>query len=182
MNQILLIIIFLSPFANSFAQSANASDSKIRNADLKSAAYRDSVRTMREYWPDDDWVREDNIREFQVKNAFGDLTGDRVEEAAVSVSYNLGGSGEFTGVFVYRYQPAGPQLIGTIKGGDRAHGGIKTVRILNRKLIVETFGPDKDDCMACYGSVLTTKYQWLNGKLVNVGDETRAYRPPKRRL
>jgi hypothetical protein len=180
MRLIFIPIIVLHLFAVSFSQSSSQASSAIRKAELKSISYRDSVRTMHDYWGNDEWVREDNIRGFQVKYVFGDLAGDRDEEAAVSVSYNFGGSGSFTGVFVYRYL-GGPQLIGTVKGGDRAHGGIKTVRIENRQLIVETFAQNPDDCMACYGSVLTTKYEWIDGKLVNVGGDMRSLQPPAKK-
>jgi hypothetical protein len=178
--RITISVIVLSAVIPVVGQVRNPAATKIRTSELKSAAYRDAVRTMHDYWPDEEWVREDNIRGFQVKYAFGDLTRDGIEEAAVSVSYNFGGSGGFTGVFVYSSDRAAVKLIGYIKGGDRAQGGIKSVRIANRQLIVETYGSDENDCMACYGSVLTTRYEWFDGKLVNVGGDMREFRFPKR--
>jgi hypothetical protein len=175
-----ILFIILGAVFPLCAQTPSRATAKIQSLDLKSAAYRDAVKTMHDYWPDDEFVRENNIRDFQVKYAFGDLTGDGLEEAAASVSYNFGGSGGFTGVFVYRYEPAGAKLIGYIKGGDRAQGGVKSVQIANRQLVVETYGPDLNDCMACYGAIVTTKYEWLDGKLVNVGGDTRAFKFPAR--
>src|ERR1041385_805780 len=92
----LAFLMASAPFAR---QSAVNGD--IRRANLKDAAYRDAARELHEYWGDDDWVKESSIEGFQVKTAFGDLTGDGVEEAAVQVYYGMGGSGSFPGVFVY---------------------------------------------------------------------------------
>jgi hypothetical protein len=110
--RITISVMVLSAVIPVIAQVRNPAATKIRTSELKSAAYRDAVRTMHDYWPDEEWVREDNIRGFQVKYAFGDLTRDGIEEAAVSVSYNFGGSGGFTGVFVYTSDRSALKLIG----------------------------------------------------------------------
>lgn len=153
----------------------SAVDRSIRRANLKDAAYRDAARELREYWGDDDWVQESSIEGFQVTPAFGDLTGDGVEEAALLVYYGMGGSGSFTGVFVYSLDGGAPRRIAAVKGGDRAEGGIKSARIAGGQLIVETYTPDPlSPCMACYGGILVTKYEWLGGRLVNVGTTSRS--------
>ncbi len=159
--------------ASSVGQSAV--NRSIRGANLKDAAYRDAARELHEYWGDDDWVQESSIEGFQVIPAFGDLTGDGVEEAALRVYYGMGGSGSFTGVFVYSLDKGVLKRIATVKGGDRAEGGIKSARIVSGQLIVESYTSDpQSPCMACYGGILTTKYEWLGGRLVNVGTASRS--------
>lgn len=174
MNLILAAaLVVLTTFAPHAGQSAV--DRGIRRANLKDAAYRDAARELHEYWGDDEWIQEGNIEGFQVIPAFGDLTGDSVEEAAVRVYYGMGGSGSFTGVFVYSLDGGALTRIATVKGGDRAEGGIKSARIVGGQLIVETYLSDpQSPCMACYGSLLTTKYEWLGGRLVNVGTTSRS--------
>ena len=167
-------VLILVAFDVSLGQVSN-----IRRSDLKSAAYRDAARTLREYWGDEDWAQESNIQGFQTDAVYGDLTGDGSEEAAVQVHYTMGGSGSFTGVFVYALEGGSPKLIATVRGGDRAHGGIKGVRIRNGQLLVENYRPDGEDCMSCYGSVLVSRYEWIADKLVNVGGAVRAL--PRRR-
>lgn len=163
----------LMSFAPAFGQSTV--ERSIRRANLKDAAYRDAARELREYWGDDDWVQESNIEGFQVTPAFGDLTGDGVEEAALRVYYGMGGSGSFTGVFVYSLDGGAPRRIAAVKGGDRAEGGIKSARIAGGELIVESYTPDpQSHCMACYGGILVTRYEWLGGRLVNVGTTSRS--------
>jgi hypothetical protein len=165
MKLAIFTLFILAACSPAFAQP----NQQIRKANLKTVVRRDAIRTMHDFWGNDDWVRAENIHEFQTMNAFGDLTGDRSEEGVILVSYNLGGSGEFTGVFVYSLQKGVPRLIATVKGGDRAHGGLKSARVQKGKLIVESYRPDKDDCNACYGSILITSYEWLGGKLMSVG-------------
>lgn len=158
-------LLMLAAFSPALAQT----NQQIRKANLKTLVRRDAIRTMHNYWGKEDWVLPENIHEFQTTIAFGDLTGDRSEEGVILVSYNLGGSGEFTGVFVYSLEKGVPRLMATVKGGDRAHGGLKSALVQNEKLIVESYQPDKDDCNACYGSILITRYEWQGGKLVSVG-------------
>jgi hypothetical protein len=158
----------LMAFAPAAGQSAVSSN--IRSANLKDAAYRDAARELHEYWGDDDWVQESSIEGFQVTPAFGDLTGDGAEEAALRVYYGMGGSGSFTGVFVYSLDGGAPRRIAAVKGGDCSEGGIKSVRIAGGQLIVESYTPDSQSpCMACYGGILMTRYEWLGGRFVNVG-------------
>lgn len=174
MNLILAsALAVLTAFAHSAGQSAV--NRGIRGVNLKDAAYRDAAREMHEYWGNDDWVQESNIEGFQVRPAFGDLTGDGVEEAAVQVYYGMGGSGSFTGVFVYSLDNRTLKRIATVKGGDRSEGGIKSARIAGKQLIVESYMPDpQSPCMACYGGILMTRYEWLGGHLVNVETTSRS--------
>lgn len=166
-------LVVLTTFASPAGQSAG--DRSIRRANLKDAAYRDAARELHEYWGDDDWVQEGNIEGFQVIPAFGDLTGDGVEEAALRVYYGMGGSGSFTGVFIYSLDKGTLTRIATIKGGDRAEGGIKSARIAGGQLVIESYMSDpQSPCMACYGGILTTRYEWLGGRLVNVGTTSRS--------
>ncbi len=117
------------------------------------------MKVFRSYWGDD--AKESDIRDFTIETVYGNLTSGSSTEAAVTVSYNLGGSGEFTGVFVYTLRAGRPTLIGRIEGGDRAHGAIKSVRIQGGTLFVERYQPNEDDCLACYGYTEVTAYEWL---------------------
>jgi hypothetical protein len=78
------------------------------------------------------------------------------------------GTVNFSGVFVYALQGGAARLLDRAKGGDRAHGGIKSAFIYfeNGRLIVERFRPTKSDCNSCYEFVETTQYELRGGKLV----------------
>lgn len=63
-----------------------------------------------------------------------------------------------------------PKFVTTVKYGDRAQGGIKSVKISASELHIESYLPNEDDCMACYAvKTAATKYKLRNGELVDVG-------------
>jgi hypothetical protein len=187
---LVLLVVATSSLALSSEVSQRGTSKDIRKFNLKTFAYRDAVKTLRQDWDeavkfikkngeDDDWVQEKNIEGFEAKPTYGDMTGDRSDEAAVNVQYGLGGSGSFSSVFIYTLKNGSPSLLTRVQGGDRAHGGIESVKILNGQLIVERYRPTADDCNACYGYIETTKYKWLGNRLNNVGVQVRKYTDPK---
>jgi len=182
-----VLIVAASSVALSNQPGQRSTNQHIRKFNLKSFAYRDAVKTLRQDWAEavkfikedggkDDWVQEKNIVGFEAKSVYGDITGDGSDEAAVNVYYSLGGSGSFTCVYVYTLKDGSPSLLARVEGGDRAHGAIESVKILNGQLIVGRYRPTKDDCNACYGYIETTKYKWLGSRLVKVGVQVRKYR------
>ena len=172
-----LLVAATSSVASSNQLRQKSTNQNIRKFDLKSFAYREAVKTLRQDWAEavrfmekngdkDDWVQEKNIEGFEAKSTYGDITGDRSDDAAVSVYYGLGGSGSFTGVFIYTLRDGSPSLVARVKGGDCAHGGIESVKIINGQLIVGRYRPTADDCNACHGYIETTKYKWLGSRLL----------------
>lgn len=143
----------------------------IRRTNLKDAAYRDAVKYLKEDWGEDaDWAIESNIADFSIKTAFGDLNGDNVEESAVWANYNMGGSGSINRVLIYELDGELSSFVTTVNFGDRAQGGVKSISIAGGQLLIESYLPNEDNCMACYASkTATTKYLLRNGELVDVG-------------
>ena len=166
----------------------------IRKFNLKDFSHQEAVRTLRQDWAEavkfieqdgeaggkDDWVQAKNMQTFEAKPTYGDLTSDGSEEAAVSVSYELGGTSSFSAVFVYTMTNGKPRLLARLKGGDRAHGAIESVKILNGRLSVGRYKPTADDCNACYGFIETTRYEWRATGFVKVGAATRPFEPSQR--
>jgi len=58
-----------------------------------------------------------------------DLDGDGVDEAAVSIYYNTGGTGQFTDVVIYRAVDGAPKYVTDDGIGDRGDGGVDDVRV-----------------------------------------------------
>ena len=56
-----------------------------------------------------------------------DLDGDGADEAAVSIYYNTGGSGQFTDVLVYRWANGAAEYVTDDGVGDRGDGGVDDV-------------------------------------------------------
>ncbi|MEY2584164.1 MAG: hypothetical protein QOD80_190 [Verrucomicrobiota bacterium] len=158
---------------------AERSEEKVSNRELRKShlivlAYQEAVRTMAqdcaEAGPDRGGFREEDIVSFRADVSYGDMRTDGSEVAAVEVHYHLGeaGTANFSGVFLYGLQGGGARLLDRVKGGDRAHGGIKSAFISfdDGRLIIERYRPSKADCNSCYGFVETTQYELRGTKLV----------------
>lgn len=159
----------------------------IRKCGLIALAYQEAVRTMSQDWANEGTngrgFREEDIVSFRADVSYGDMRRDGSEVAALEVHYHLGeaGTANFSGVFVYAQQGGVARLLDRAKGGDRAHGGIKSAFISfeDGRLIVERFRPTKSDCNACYGFVETTQYELRDAKLVAKGVKTEPIPPRK---
>lgn len=103
--------------------------------------------------------------------AYGDLTGDQVDEAIILGSCNTGGTGNFSEGFIYSMKTDKPSLIGRIPGGDRAYGGLRETRTEAGKLVVESNDPGPSGAACCPQRILTNQYRLTGGKLVKVGKE-----------
>lgn len=165
-----ILFFFVFGCVSGTAQVRNAiSGQEIRKADLKDAAYRYVIDNLAE---DEEGleITKNDINGFSVEKSFGNLTGDLKEEAAVLVSYYVGGTGASGRhkILVYSLENKNLTLLGKIEGGDRAFGGLKSAKILNRRLKVQTFVPNADECAVCYAGVAETSYEYISGDFVNV--------------
>ena len=163
---LLISVTTISPLAQTSKINLNQT---IRKAKLKDAAYKIVAGTLQTDEEGLD-ITEDDISEFSVETSFGDLTGDDSEEAAVLVDYYVGGTGASgrRKVLVFTLEDNELQLLGTIKGGDRAFGGLRSAKIKNNRLEVQSFTPNADECAVCYGGVQMNKYEYIADKLVKV--------------
>ena len=114
--------------------------------------------------------------------SYGDLNGDNSEEAVVLTVCNTGGTGNFSEGFIYTLKDAKPVLFMRIPGGDRADGGLRTARVENGQLIVESNDPGEDGGACCPQVVVTTRYDVTSGKLKQVGKQDRRDLFPSQRV
>lgn len=74
---------------------------------------------------------------------YGDLIGDKEKEAVVVISLQSGGSALPHVVYVFtKDNSAGPTMIWKYVTGDRADDGLRSVYIVSKRLIIETYDPD----------------------------------------
>ncbi|HLM00494.1 MAG TPA: serine/threonine-protein kinase, partial [Pyrinomonadaceae bacterium] len=94
---------------------------------------------------------------------FGDLDGDMVEDAAVTMTYSTGGSGAFSEGYVYSVENGKPVKITQFDGGDRWSGGLIDAKISNQKLYVDRcqYSSDSEEFLK-----ETTTYSLKNNNLV----------------
>jgi hypothetical protein len=93
--------------------------------------------------------------------AYGDLTGDGLPEAAISLhAVFRSGNGSHSAGFVYTLADGQPRLIGRFAGGDRGSGGIVGFRIRKKRLVVTRL---RASCPSCSDATEEDVFGW-NGR------------------
>lgn len=111
---------------------------------------------------------------FQVMDvSFGDLNGDRRDEAIVLTVCNTGGTGNFSEGFIFSTKAGKPALVARIPGGDRADGGLRTTRVEKGLLVVESNDPGENGGACCPQVIVTTRYRLAGDRITKVGEETK---------
>lgn len=98
---------------------------------------------------------------------YGDLNSDGVEEAVVRTLCNTGGTGQFTDGIIFTVRNNRPVFVTTLGTGDRADGGIQSVRIENGLLKVDRYGGNSGAC--CPDYIETYTFKLRSSELVAVG-------------
>jgi len=114
--------------------------------------------------------------------SFGDLNGDRRDEAIVLTVCNTGGTGYFSEGFIFSMKGGKPALVARIPGGDRADGGLRTTRVEKGLLVVERNDPGEDGGACCPQIIVTTRYRLAGDRITQVGEETRRDIYPSERV
>ena len=103
---------------------------------------------------------------------YGDVTGDGIEEAIVSLSIQTGGSATPGLVYIYTLQKDRLKLMWLRSTGDRAEGGLRNVYAENGQLVVEIDSSvgSRGDC--CPMRFTRTRYSWQGGRFRLKRNET----------
>jgi hypothetical protein len=114
---------------------------------------------------------------------YGDVTGDGKDEAVILSNCNTGGTGQFSEGFVYSMRAGKPLLIARVPGGDRADGGLRSIKADGGNLVVEFNDPDKAAGACCPEGVVIQRFRLgTGGKLVEVGSPIKHELYPKERI
>lgn len=98
-----------------------------------------------------------------VQVVYGDLNGDGIEEAAVSLNYTTGGNGAYSKGFVYGIKEGKLQRMAEFEGGAKDTGAIISARIADGKLEVDRCITDESDNNSL--NIETTVYQYADNRL-----------------
>lgn len=128
----------------------------------------------------DDFVERFYFNIFSV--VYGDVNGDKKEDAVILSVCNTGGTGNFTEGFVYELKNGKPSLLTRIPGGDRAYGGLREARVENGLLVIESNDVGEMGGACCPEFIITTKYRVRDDKLEQSGAETRREIYPAKRV
>lgn len=89
---------------------------------------------------------------------YGDLTGDGEAEAAIDLVRSPGGTANWHYLYVFQFSPgADPTVLGILRSGSRASGGLAGVEIVDGALRLEFNDPEfqRSDCCS-EGYILAT--------------------------
>jgi hypothetical protein len=117
-------------------------------------------------------LAEDRLYLAVVDIDHGDLTGDGIEEAVVTLLENTGGTGQFTWSEVYRMVDGRPRLVVRTPVGDRADGGVHDALIVDGLLVDERYGGDQGACCPVLIERSSSRLR-SDGTLVPVGAASR---------
>lgn len=120
---------------------------------------------------------------FDVRDiTYGDVNGDKDEDAIIVTNCNTGGTGQFTEGFVYTMKNGKPELLTRIEGGDRAYGGLISAKVEGNLLVVDRNDVSEDSGACCPEFAVTTRYKWDGSKLVESGKADRRELYPATRI
>lgn len=143
-----------------FTFPAYCAGEEIQKITVKDGEY--SKETQESGYVDRIWFKPFSIK-------YGDLNGDKKDEAVILSVCNTGGTGNFTEGFIYSMRAGKPALIGRIPGGDRAFGGLREASIANGVLIVEQNDAGEGGGACCPQTIVTQSYKLVAGKLQTLG-------------
>jgi hypothetical protein len=104
---------------------------------------------------------------------YGDLTGDKQDEAVVLSVCNTGGTGQFTEGFIYAMKAGKPSLIARVPGGDRADGGLRFLTVENGHLVIDANDADANSGACCPEYAIRSTYRLAGDKLIELGKGVR---------
>lgn len=113
--------------------------------------------------------------------SYADLTGDGSEEAIVTVVTNFDPNGSVACVFLYRLRNGEPRLLWSHETGDRANGGLRSIKVEGFDLVVEQYEIKSDwskgsyedgTALCCPKRFIRCHYRWNGEKFEKSKSET----------
>lgn len=97
----------------------------------------------------------------------GDVGGDAQPETIMLTNSETQGEGRFTNVYVFTCEDDVPFLLASAPVGDRAYGGVRSVAVVQGRLLIDRYADDRGAC--CASSVARTAFVLRDDALVQFG-------------
>lgn len=113
--------------------------------------------------------------------SYADLTGDGKEEAIVTVTTNFDPNGSVACIFVYTLRSDEPKLLWSHETGDRADGGLRSLRVEGFDLVVEQYdikfdrakgSYEEGTALCCPKRFIRARYRWDSEHFAKSKSET----------
>jgi hypothetical protein len=183
----LILLILLLPLSARATQA-----NQIRAVDFKNftypwypSGYRPPYRGRKVTLKNGEYMVDkrgnDNDVWFGLANvSYADLTEDGKEEAIVTVTVNLNPNGSFACTFIYSMSGNAPRLLWKYETGDRAFGGLRSIRVSDGSIIFEQYDASFNDkptpCITCPKRFVRSSYRWRGNHFRKIKSETIPYK------
>jgi len=121
-----------------------------------------------------------NVGMYMGDVVYGDITGDGLEEAMVSLGVASGGSAIPNCVYIYTLEGNRLKLLWAFTTGDRADGGLRRIYSQNGDLYIELYGNGtriggelygtEPVAACCAKSITRTRYSWSGKRFKQEGE------------
>jgi hypothetical protein len=108
--------------------------------------------------------------------AYGDLDGDGREEAAVDLIRQSGGTASWHYLYVFGVPKRAPKLLGILRSGSRAYGGLTAVAIVGRALVLDFNDPDLRTGDCCSDGFIREKYSFDGTRFIEAAPPLKGIR------
>jgi heat shock protein HslJ len=146
-------------------------EDKLKNAEYR-GIYGETVQLIDGRYEGEPFVEGGASRPtvtFIDPHAFGDLDGDGVEDAAVLLAENSGGSGTFIYLAAVLNRNGNPQNTATQLLGDRVQ--VNSLSIEDGEIVVDMLTHGPDDPMCCPTQPVVQTYELRDNQLVQTAEE-----------
>lgn len=104
---------------------------------------------------------------------YGDLNGDKQDEAVVDLRYGTGGTATWHFLYVYTLEGNQPKLIAMMECGSRAFGGLEAVKIEKSLLVLDFADSELRQGDCCSGGFVRVQYRWHGNRFRETGSRTK---------
>lgn len=104
---------------------------------------------------------------------YGILGSHGNEVAAIELNYSTGGTANWDYLYVYEFTHGSPNLLGRLRSGSRAYGGLVHVAIRNGALLLDFADADKRVGDCCSTGYIRVTYKLTGGRFVESAPRTR---------
>lgn len=101
--------------------------------------------------------------------AYGDLTGDGIDEAAVDLLLRTGGTANWHYLYVFTLRNGSPELLGRLRSGSRADGGLANITIEQNALVLDFADRERRVGDCCSEGYVRVTYRWDSDRFVEAG-------------
>ena len=106
--------------------------------------------------------------------AYGDLTGDGLEDAVVNLRYSTGGTAAWNYVYVFGMEDGELKVVSVLESGSRAAGGLLRVAVDGRDVVMEFADVSKRVAECCSEGFVRVRYRLdARGEFVEAGERVR---------